>query len=373
MAKDSKEAFQFHRTCIELQCEQGLLLSPHLIRLEELGVTGFKAHREVDSALFGDVPAASWNHFTLGHFNLQQLVQYLLPSEPPTLVGRYSEFGLRDADDHLGFYQVFDIPCAIGKEVRAFDHDCNWVLTHRSLLTPMSAKSTLNSGRRWPLMQETGTAPSEGNRVTHLGGLQRFQNIDHPDDGYSSDAIWRSSPSVIWRIALRTALATRAANRRPADIEPDNAMIPTHTGVRPVQDLQRSSVALLGRRLRRCLRQFNQLSWPHVVLPFRARSVDLGSGCNIGRVSYKPIDPYPGASASSVRSVVVDVDFHGILHGRLHFATDCVLRIGSITWGESVAPPPFLFTSNVCGTPEVHSIKACSTALVYLSYMNSFG
>ena len=42
-----------------------------------------------------------------------------------------------------------------------------------------------------------------------------------------------------------------------------------------------------------------------MVRPCRARSVDLGPGGAIGRVSFEPIDSYPGPSAGSARSAWV--------------------------------------------------------------------
>ena len=213
--------------------------------------------------------------------------------------------------DPVGSQQVFDVHGSVGKEIRLCGTDGDWIYSQHSLATTLSAKATLRSGWRWPLMSETGTAPSAGQRVVVVGGLSCFDDLNFPDDSFASDAVWRSSPSVIWRALLRAACEKWNEDRVPVDIDSPNQPVPARTGVRAIQNIQRARLAYQRRSYARCLRQFDRLAWPNVVRPRRGRSVDLcPNGC-VGRAGMNPIGKYHGSSSRSVQSEVEDEDFAG--------------------------------------------------------------
>ena len=171
LAKGGMDAYQFYNTFIGLQCEQGLPLTPNLITLEGMGISPFKSHHVADSALYGDAIAESRGLYDLGHFDLQLLANPLHPTEPAALDGRYSECGCRAAADHFGFRQFYDISGSIGRGVPVCYPEGNWAFGQRSLMATLSAKETLNSGRRLPLTQETGAIRPVGDRIVMVVGF----------------------------------------------------------------------------------------------------------------------------------------------------------------------------------------------------------
>ena len=223
--KDGQEAHQFISPFSGLRCDQGVLLTPYLITLVELGLTSFAHHLKIDASYYGDVLVDSWGVYTFGIFNPSRLMDFLFPSEPNTLGVRYTACEWPDMEDPVGFQQVFDIPGSVGKEIRLCGQDGDWIYSHHSLATALSGKTALQSGRLWPLMSDTGTAPSAGQRIVILGGLACFSQLDLPDDGSAIDTVWRSSPSAIWCDVLFSACETWSESRIPADVDSPNLLL----------------------------------------------------------------------------------------------------------------------------------------------------
>ena len=311
LAKDGQEARQFFSTSVGLQCGQGFLLTPYLVTIGDLGISCPKHHLTIDASCYGDVLGDARNVYRFGSSDHSLFLPFLFPSGPTTIGHRYTEFGWPAMGDPVGFRHVFDIPGSLGKEIRICGEAGNWIYSQHSLVTILSAKATLNSGWRCPLMSATGTAPSAGQRVSVREGLSCFDDLDLPDDGFARGTVCRSSPSAIWRAALRATCEKWNEDRLPVDIDSANQPATARTGVRGIQDNQRSRAAYRRRSYERSLRQFNRLTRPHVVRPCRGRSVDLFPNWRIGRVGMGQIDKYPGSSSYPVRSDVEDEDFTG--------------------------------------------------------------
>ena len=104
------------------------------------------------------------------------------------------------------------------------------------------------------LKNETVISPSDGQRIVVLGGRSCFANLNLPDDGSASDTAWRSSPSFIWRAALRAACEQWGEARIPVDIDSANQNASARTGARSIQDIHSSRVARQRKTYDRCLR-----------------------------------------------------------------------------------------------------------------------
>ena len=100
------------------------------------------------------------------------LIQRDAPSTAPaTLRDTYPLCGCHARADQPGFQQIFDKYDSLGKEARLCDLGGHRVFGERSQIAVLPAKSTLNLGWRLPITQETGTAPSIGQRLVFMGGL----------------------------------------------------------------------------------------------------------------------------------------------------------------------------------------------------------
>ena len=89
VAKDSVEIAQFAHSITSFQCEQGVLMTPQFVELPEVEQFEHHGHWVVDSALYGEVIAASWNVYALGKFDLDQLKGILQLAEPMNLAQKY--------------------------------------------------------------------------------------------------------------------------------------------------------------------------------------------------------------------------------------------------------------------------------------------
>ena len=145
--------------------------APLPLFLNDLDCTFPVHHFIIDASYYGDFRGDARNVYLFGFLDPSRFLSFLFPSESTTIGLRYSACGWCAVDDHVGFQQVFDIPGSMGKEIRLRWTQGNWIYSQHSLATALSAKATLNSGRRWPLLSETGASPSAGQRIVVLGGI----------------------------------------------------------------------------------------------------------------------------------------------------------------------------------------------------------
>ena len=192
------------------------------------------------------------------------------------------------------------------------------------------------------------------------------------DDGYENDALWRASPVLPWRDVLSFAIANTVSSHCGADASYVSHPPADHTGVRSRHQIQRTSVALRGRRLRANIKRLRNLRWPHALHPMGGRSVELRPGGAIGRASIRTNTRYPDDKAHSLwpslswAEIFLEIPPEWIL-----FATDRPLttcRCTFLSRGTSVAV--LSSPTNVCGTERGLSLMACATSISPLS-MNS--
>ena len=175
------------------------------------------------------------------------------------------------------------MPGVAAKEIRPRGNDGGWIYMQHSTVATSSAKTTLRSGRRWSLMSDTGAAPTAGQCNAALGCLACFTQLILPGDWFASDASWRAPPSVIWRAYLRPAVEIWNDCRTPVDIDPPTQILPAHTAVRAVQNIQRCRADYRRMSYDRSLRQLNRWPWANVSRPRRSRSADVFPNGRVGR------------------------------------------------------------------------------------------
>ena len=125
LAKDLQEAQQFSNTLMGLQCDQGVLLAPFLVPLNDLDCTFPMHHFTIDASYYGDVLGGAWNVYLFGYLGPSRFLSFLFPSEPTAICLRFSACGWCAVGDPAGFQQVCDIPGSMGKEIRLRGTDGN--------------------------------------------------------------------------------------------------------------------------------------------------------------------------------------------------------------------------------------------------------
>ena len=100
-------------------------MTPKFVELPEGELFSHHGHWVVDSALYGDVVAASRNIYAFGKFDMDQCKQIVQLAEPQNFAQRYTELNLEASDDPFGFLHIMESRDSMGKEIRAIDADGN--------------------------------------------------------------------------------------------------------------------------------------------------------------------------------------------------------------------------------------------------------
>ena len=212
---------------------------------------------------------------------------------------RYGGCNLEPLPDLPGYVQVHDTPYCFGREVHICTSDGRRFFSRSSLYPGMPHKNSIDGAWRWPLVAPTCVIPNVGERLWLLGGLSAVTYTHLADDSFANDALWRKTPSVIWR----TALQVESAHTLPA---PD----PFHNGgyaktgrcEQRKQRKRRVERNQMARWNSRCMmpdvRELGKLRWPNVQLP-RRLSVELGINGTVRRPITQEFYRSPGSSALS--------------------------------------------------------------------------
>ena len=329
MADDQEEAKAPDKAFTALGAQQGLLIAPHLLRLEKSVITNLGSHESVDTSIYGDVLANHWNIYSFGRFDMQCTVDTLVAALHSSFAKRYHERGVECQADGVGFAHIFNIPHSMGKEIHIVDENGQWHFGRDITYQGIPHKSSINHAWRWPLVTTTGTVPTMGQRLGILGALKELRDIPLCGDSFANDALWRVTPQTLWANAL--TVATHGGTNGDDCMDLSTTMesitinLPMQTGVntRVRQVIDRERLATLQamarlpweeRRKTTQVKKLGTVQWPNIETgdnwsQTKRNSLQLGPQGSVGQVATKEFGRYPGSSAFTDANSLGGEDF----------------------------------------------------------------